>query len=292
MGGSFPIHRWLLVAAALLLISGSALVGSAEETHRAVEPKPKRVSAPMVWIPAGEFTMGCNARVDSLCFHDEGNRPFRVYLDEFYIDRHEVTVAEYEACIDDGWCIEPDFGGACNWDRSDRRDHPVNCVDWYQARDYCEWAGKRLPTEAEWEKAARGTDGRAYPWGNTGFNGDALVANVADTTAKRIHRAWAVSESYEDGFTQTAPVETFPEGRSPYGVHDMVGNVWEWVADWYGEYYYRGAPRRNPSGPSTGEFRVLRGGSWFNFPHLNRVGYRGWYLPDTQYGYLGIRCAR
>ena len=274
------------------MIVGSAWVGSAEEPEISAGQTLEVVRGPVVRIPAGNFTMGCDERVDRLCFHDEGTRPFTVYLDEFYIDRHEVTVAEYAACVADGWCGEPDFGGACNWDRQDRGNHPINCVDWYQAVDYCVWAGKRLPTEAEWEKAARGTDGRTYPWGNMGFTGDTLVANVADTTAKEAYRSWAVYEEYEDGFTQTAPVESFPEGRSPYGVHDMVGNVWEWVSDWYGEYYYRGAPRSNPKGPAGGEIKVLRGGSWFNFPHLNRIGYRGWYVPDMQFDYLGIRCAR
>jgi formylglycine-generating enzyme required for sulfatase activity len=281
-----------LVAVAFAVIAGPAWIATADELDSDAVRASEVTRGPMVRIPAGPFTMGCNERVDRLCFHDEGARAFQVYLDAYYVDRHEVTVTEYAACVEDGWCAEPDWGGACNWDRADRRDHPINCVDWYQAYDYCTWAGKRLPTEAEWEKAARGTDGRAYPWGNQGFTGEKLVANVADTTAKRVYRAWAVSERYEDGFTQTAPVETFPAGRSPYGVHDMVGNVWEWVSDWYGEYYYRGAPRRNPTGPVDGEFRVLRGGSWFNYPHLNRVGYRGWYLPDEQLGYLGFRCAR
>jgi formylglycine-generating enzyme required for sulfatase activity len=100
-----------------------------------------------------------------------------------------------------------------------------------------------------------------------------------------------VSERYDDGHVQTAPVESFPAGRSPYGVYDLVGNVWEWVADWYDEYYYRRAPRRTPRGPADGEIRVVRGGSWFNFPHLNRVGYRGWYLPELRFVYLGFRCA-
>lgn len=166
----------------------------------------------------------------------------------------------------------PGTGGYCTYEAGDKSDHPVNCVDWDQAVAYCQWEGKRLPTEAEWEKAARGTDGRIYPWGNT---------------APDCNRA-----QYGKCGGQTVSVGTKPAGSSPYGVLDMAGNVDEWVADWYDSDYYAQSPSENPKGPSSGQHRGARGGNWHN-PHENilRAALRaGWWTAVAgAYDALGFR---
>jgi formylglycine-generating enzyme required for sulfatase activity len=184
--------------------------------------------------------MGCNEKVDRECSNDE--KPGReVYLDAYAIDSNEVMVAEYRRCVEAGAC--PTAGlteyESCNWDKKERQNHPINCVNWQQAQTYCQWAGKRLPTEAEWEKAARGTDSRLYPWGNEWDNNKANV-----------------------GTSGTTAVGSYAADTSPYRVNDMAGNVWEWVQDWYAADYYKQGPVRNPKGPTSGQGRVVRGGSW------------------------------
>lgn len=210
--------------------------------------------AVMVYVPAGEFLMGSTdedigAVLDecSDCerswFSDEQPQ-HTVYLDAFWIDRTEVTNAQYRKCVEAEACKE----SGC-WDESDVNapDQPVVCVVWDDAQDYAAWVGGRLPTEAEWEKAARGTDGRLYPWGNS--PPDCHKANYVGCAGKAL------------------PVGSHPEGASPYGVLDMAGNVFEWVADLYDADYYSWTPFRNPQGPppSSCSFRVLRGGSFGNY---------------------------
>ncbi|MBW2533498.1 MAG: SUMF1/EgtB/PvdO family nonheme iron enzyme, partial [Deltaproteobacteria bacterium] len=204
----------------------------------------------------------------------------RVTLERYLIDHHEVTVADYRACVDAGACAEPRwFYGYwyCNYGRADRTDHPQNCMEWWHARDYCEWVGKRLPTEAEWEKAARGTDGRKYPWGDE----------------PRVSCEIAVIDDGRDGCGEdhTWPVCSKPEGVGPYGNCDMIGNTYEWTADWYDPDYYATAPDVSPTGPAEGEDRVLRGGSWNRQWERARASHRVGYDPDENPYCRGFRCA-
>lgn len=227
-----------------------------------------RDDAPMARVPAGVFLMG-----DSRGALTE--RPqIRVHLDAFEIDVHEVTNAQYarfmRARLNEGKPIrKPD-----TWDSPEFNPprRPVVGMTWHEARAYCAWAGKRLPTEAEWEKAARGTDGRRYPWGNAFGSGRANAAPA--------------------GLNRPAPVGSFPSGRSPYGLDDMAGNVWEWTATPYAAYYYRVSPLRNPRGPRDGWLKVIRGGSWMNGPDQVRTSVRFRLDPVVKWKRVGLRCAR
>jgi serine/threonine protein kinase len=216
----------------------------------------------LVYVPEGEFIMGWNDG-------DDDEKPVHtVWLDAFWIDRTEVTNAMYEKCISAGACSPSSCSGSNAFNGSDQ---PVVCVNWNDASIYCGWAGRRLPTEAEWEKAARGTDGRIYPWGEQ--SPDAQLMN------------------YNQNIGKTSTVGSYPEGASPYGALDMAGNAWEWTADWYGESYYSSSPDRNPEGPGSGGYRVLRGGSWVNVVDLVRASNRFWFTPDDRLNFYGFRCA-
>jgi formylglycine-generating enzyme required for sulfatase activity len=237
----------------------------------------------MVRVPGGRFTMG---------HYDSAKHEVR--LSGYCVDRTEVTAEAYGACVASGRCEEADTGGYCTRGVAGKEQHPVNCVDWEQARGYCEWAGKRLPTEAEWEYAARGTDGRTYPWGEEAPGPGRLNACGAECRAmleKAGMSGWAVMYEGDDGWGGTAPVGSFPADASPYGVLDMAGNVSEWVADWYGEY--PAGEAENPTGPSSGEFRAYRGGGWNSVvAGFVRAAYRSG--GGRSYGFvgLGFRCAR
>ena len=260
-----------------------------EEAERQRRDDEQRRTGEMVSVPAGRFFMGCNEEVDTECDNDE--KPGRQFsVDAFKIDKTEVTVEQFAQCVNDGTCSsqgltmpyykykeQSEFSWACNWGKGGRESHPINCLDWNQAKTYCGWVGKRLPTEAEWEKAARGTDGRKYPWGNRGYGSAGQVANIGDETAKRSQPSWAIAEGYNDGFYGTAPVGSFPAGASPYGAFDMVGNVWEWTADWYNKEQ---------------KYRSGRGGGWSSQPRRARASHHDWGKPDIRGGDLGIRCAQ
>jgi iron(II)-dependent oxidoreductase len=225
----------------------------------------------MVYVPAGQFEMGsdddgvdyamqlCNELSDDCQrrWYENQQPVHMVALDGFWIDKYEVTNAQYQKCVEAGECQAPTM---CNWGQStygkaDKADHPAVCVNWQGAQDYCEWAGGRLPTEAEWEYAARGPAENVFPWGDT-FDG--TLANSCDTNCTQ---DWKNTD-YDDGYEQTAPVGSYPDGTSWCGAEDMAGNAWEWVNDWYDSDYYRVSPAENPGGPSSGEYRVARGGSW------------------------------
>lgn len=258
----------------------------------------------MILIPAGPFEMGSDADValaecqklyigsEDKCQRDwyEDEEPqHTVTLDAFYIDQYEVTNAQYATCVDDGGCEPPSstasYARDSYYDNADYADYPVIYVNWDQATTYCEWRGARLPTEAEWEKAARGTEGQLYPWGNT-FDGS--LTNFCDSNCDQ---SWA-NKDYDDGYADTAPVGSYPDGVSPYGVHDMAGNVWEWVADWYGGDYYSSSPETNPIGPTSGSSRVVRGGGWTNSGGNVRAAFRNRDGPTESNNIIGFRCAR
>jgi len=244
----------------------------------------------MVYIPAGEFIMGSNEYSNEKPVH-------KVYLDAYYIDKYEITNAQFAQFLNER---ENQAEGGFTWldikdedckirktsggfsPKSGYSEHPVVEVSWYGAKAYCEWKGMRLPTEAEWEKAARGEDGKKYPWGNSW---DKSKCN--NWYGPKLS---GMASMYEG--RGTLPVDSFSDGASPYGVQDMAGNVWEWVQDWYGENYYESSPRSNPQGPSSGEYRVLRGGScFFKEPFFFRASYRDGSNPGRRYFGSGFRCA-
>lgn len=227
----------------------------------AITPAPAVSAAAggMVAIPAGTFQMGSNDG-------DADEKPVHaVRVAAFQIDRTPVTVAAYKACVNAGVCSAPDTDEYCNSGKSNKANHPINCVDWTQASSYCGWVNKRLPTEEEWEYAARGTDGRTYPWGND------------DIGAKACWNRW-------NSKLGTCAVGTFPRGASPFGVLDMAGNVWEWTSSGYSDDYSKN--RANAA-------RVFRGGSWhYGLPSSLRAALRSRGTPSYRDGFLGFRCAR
>jgi len=224
--------------------------------------------APMVRVPAGEFVRGY---ADG--FPDERVEK-TIYVDEFYIDQYEVTNRHYARCVQAGRCTLPRLPRSVNFGRyyaeSDFGNYPVIWVSWDDAAAYCAFRGKRLPTEAEWERAARGPENWLYPWGDE-----------APTTQANFNYMQR----------DVAPVGSFVEDVSAYGAHDMAGNVREWVADWYQWDYYPVAPEQNPQGPATGVTKVLRGGSWNDVAVYLRSTVRKNFLPESYDSNLGFRCA-
>jgi formylglycine-generating enzyme required for sulfatase activity len=223
--------------------------------------------APMVLVPAGEFLMGSEQG-------DDDEQPVhRVFLDSFYLDTFEVTngrFAKFVAAIQS----EPPWGFADQETPVVHAERPVRWVNWLEATGYCLWAGKRLPTEAEWEKAARGTDGRPYPWGPE-----------PPTPA---HAVFGLKEGAET----VAPIGDRNKGISPYGVHDLAGNLYEWVTDWYDDAFYAQQPTINPHGPPDGTAKVQRGGSYINQPYRLRTTFRTKGDPTEHDPNVGFRCAQ
>ena len=226
----------------------------------------------MVFIPEGPFIMGTDDE-DAI----PNTRPaHEVNLQGFWIDRYEVSNRQYANCVEDKFCTVPkDLSSATRKDyyiNPDYADYPVIHVDHYQASAYCKWAGKRLPTEAEWEKAARGEESLRYPWGND------LPENIP-----------AQINLFESG--DTAPVTSFPEGASPYGVYNMEGNVWEWTADQYDEFWYSSSPKDDPKADFGINEYVIRGFSWaYPFSIYEITTRNSVYSLNHTYD-LGFRCA-
>jgi formylglycine-generating enzyme required for sulfatase activity len=226
----------------------------------------------MVYVPGGTFQMGS---MDG----DSDEQPVHaVTLDAFWIDRTEVTNAQYRQCVEAGDCDEP----GC-WDMSDLNapDQPVVCVNWYDAKAYCEWAGARLPTEAEWEYAARGPQGFVYPWGDR-FDGERL--NFCDANCTYSHK----DTDYDDGHEKTAPVGSFETGASWCGAQDMAGNVREWTSSLYQDYPYQAGDGRED--PASSGARVQRGGSWGGAAYIARSAARPRHYPLGRDVNWGFRC--
>ncbi|MGC1377040.1 MAG: SUMF1/EgtB/PvdO family nonheme iron enzyme [Anaerolineales bacterium] len=243
--------------------------------------------ATMLLIPAGSFMMGGDVYAAEKPAHS-------VTLSSFYMDQYEVSNALYKACVDANGCTAPAYGGSFTYrdyyGNPDFDRFPVISVSWNQAKTYCIWRGSstrlhqpehstKLPTEAEWEYAARGTDGRTYPWGEVLDPSRANYQSDGDT--------W-----------YTTAIDSYPAGKSPFGLYNMAGNVWEWVNDWYDSDYYQRSPLSDPQGPSTGQYRVVRGGGWGSFGLIvGRDAYdlrsatRSFLIPDSWENVVGFRCA-
>jgi len=221
----------------------------------------------MLYVPPGQFIMGSESE------YEDDEKPVRlVYLDAFWIDQTEVTNGMYIKCLKAGTCQTPSYiyraTPSENFYKRKYSNYPVNYVDWYAATVYCAWAGARLPGEAEWEKAARGTDGRIYPWGNAD----------ADPTRARYSQIWG----------DPVEVGSYPAGASPYGALDMAGNLLEWVNDWYDIYPGGTSPASTHYGMV---YKVIRGGSWYSNVAFINSSNRSHQLPTDTDSEIGFRCA-
>jgi len=236
-------------------------------------------------VPSGNFVMGSYSNQDEQPVHP-------VQLSSFWIDQTEVTNKQYAICVAAGACNPPLqinsythdwYYGNPNFD-----NYPVVYVTWDNAKTYCQWAGRDLPTEAQWEKAASWNDSNQqsyiYPWGDN-FNGS--VVNFCDSNCLIDH----ADKKSNDGYSDTSPVMNYPNGVSPYGIYDMAGNVWEWVNDWYDATYYSYSPPFEPLGADSGTYRVLRGDSWWGYSYGVRSADRNPFLPSKSANNIGFRCA-
>lgn len=293
----FKRHPFFLLLLTILIAAGVLFVisefriseNNIDFTAAAANQYPDRGG--MVLIPAGKFWYGCvNAR-DRNC--DENEEAGRwMHAEAFWIDRYEITVAQYRACVKAGACTykglkipvwfnnerHPELAWSCNWGKRDRDNHPINCVSWSQATQYCVWLNKRLPTDPEFEKAARGDrDDRIYPWGDDSYGTGAVFANIADEAALAEFPDWPAQRNYNDGAIATAPVGSYPAGISPYGIYDLIGNVEEWTSDWYSQ---------------EKSYRSIRGSSWHRAPSRARISRKYPSDMNSQPDYGGFRCAR
>ena len=242
----------------------------------------------MIRISAGPFAMGVVIENERNWGDTDEEPVHEVHLSEYFIDRYEVTAKDFadflnahpneaERYIETGPAVTIENNEGVYRARPGLEKHPANRISWYGADAYCRWQSKRLPTEAEWEKAARGTDQRIFPWG------DEFPHNDFVTFRRKFSKY---------GFDAMKPVDALPGGQSPYGAYHMAGNVWEWVADWYEDSYYDDSPAKDPQGPTAGISRVLRGGNWYYKAYYMRTTYRFNERPEAFKIWQGFRCAQ
>jgi len=268
----------------LFIVSVFCLWGWGCADRHLATPSPES----MVRVPAGPFLMGVVIENERHWGDTDEEPVHEVRLSAYWIDRYEVTAKDFAEFLNahpDDAARYIEMGTAVTIEktiegfrpRTGLEKHPANRVSWYGADAYCRAKGKRLPTEAEWEKAARGTDERIFPWGD----------EFPDNRRVTFRRKFSVY-----GFDAMKPVDALPEGRSPYGAHHMAGNVWEWVGDWYEDSYYDDSPAKDPQGPDTGISKVLRGGNWYYKAYYMRTTYRFNERPDVFKVWQGFRCAK
>jgi len=267
-----------------LIVAVASLTACGNSANERVSPKDGKT---VVRIPAGEFSMGSLADEEDAQANEQPQH--KVYVSEFWMDKTHTTNAQYRKCVAAGQCREPTYSISFSrehyYDDREFDNYPVIWVSWDDANAYCRWAGKRLPIEAEWEKAARGTTPRRYPWGEEWPDG--RLANLCDANCREDYRHGDIDDRYAD----TSPVGNYPAGASPYGLLDMAGEVWSWVTDWYAEDYYAWSGTRDPQGPQYGEERVMRGGAWNIWQRGIRTASRDKGRPVLTYPNVGIRCA-
>ena len=280
-----------------LVLAASAGCGGSRDAAPPASAEPttdESKEAALAAIPGGTFQMGA---LDNDRDARDWEKPrHEVTVGPFRIDRHEVTVGAYEAAVEAGVVSAPgcspytEWGERlCNWGKADRRDHPVNGVSWEAANAYCQWKGKRLPTEAEFELLLRRGDQDAiYPWGND-LPPPAGYGNYADVNAPLENAEGPQLAGYDDGHALTAPVASF--APDAFGVHDVSGNIWEWCSDWFDPQYYACSPATDPKGPDHGQRKILKGGNFFCIREELRISERHHKKPTDEAVYTGFRCA-
>jgi len=292
------LNRRCLIAVmtGVLTASGAVYALDVADVVREWTPAGKRLAAEraqspshdeMVLIPAGPFLMGSDKKIDRNAYLAELPQR-KIYLDAYEIDKFEVTTVQFLKFV-----LAKDLPPLIDWQydggnfQETMVNHPVMHVSWDDADAYCRWAGKRLPTEAEWEKAARGDDGRIYPWGNQ-------MAGLSRSNYGRTGLSGPVRDRPERLllYPPIISVDKYDNAVSPYGIFQMSGNVAEWVADWYDPKYYASAPDRNPKGPENGTQRSFRGGGWIDSTPSVRAAQRNGTDPSTKMNWMGFRCAR
>ncbi len=283
-----PLCSTVVAGALAACILALALAGCSSSTNSGGDTPGTngKDGAAMVWVPAGAFLMGST----TLLMGSPDEVPQRtVTLKGYWIYKYDVTVAQYRAfCKATGRAL-PDFptvyswAGKSGWDDPALQQHPIVNVGWFDAQDYAAWAGVHLPTEAQWEKAARGTDGRNYPWGGLGKFADGSFDGW--DPSKCVNSFNSVSQGIS-----TWPVGSFPTGASPYGAMDMAGEVWQWCADWYGPYDATAVI--DPIGATPGGNLVLRGGSWYDYGNYGcgRCALRNYNGAGAKEYNIGFRC--